>query len=273
MGSGDITNASKYIDLAVTECGRERCVSTKKIDFTPKDYHMFHFIEFGKGVFESGEKQYKLQRGALFYIPPRSAPSYYPDEKDPWTYLWVGFKGEKSDALLNECGISNISPVMSFSDSSAVERCFYGIFNSYQGKRAFNLETLSYMYRMFHLMITLKPAKSEKTDVSQKSSHVEEAKQFIANNYQFSITVSDIARSLSLTPNYLANIFTEKTGESPKQYLTKYRMMRAQHLLQSSNYKVKEIAARVGFENQMHFSAEFRKFCGMSPIEYAKNAK
>lgn len=105
-----------------------------------------------------------------------------------------------------------------------------------------------------------------------KAGHVHEAKQFISNNYQFPITVQDIADSLGLTPNYLANIFKEQFNTTPKQYLIQYRISRACYLLTGAKISIKNVAQMVGYKNQLHFSAEFKRIKKMSPLEYkAKN--
>jgi AraC-like DNA-binding protein len=34
------------------------------------------------------------------------------------------------------------------------------------------------------------------------------------------------------------------------------------------NYKIKDVAKKVGYKNQLHFSNEFKKFYGVSPKNY-----
>ena len=53
-----------------------------------------------------------------------------------------------------------------------------------------------------------------------------------------------------------------------KRYLTKVRMTQALSLLQSGKMKVKDVAEAVGYPNQLHFSNEFKKYFGKSPISY-----
>jgi AraC-like DNA-binding protein len=50
--------------------------------------------------------------------------------------------------------------------------------------------------------------------------------------------------------------FKEQTGCSPRDYLHLLRIHRACQLLRNSPPHVKEIAARLGYQDQFHFSAE-----------------
>ena len=45
-------------------------------------------------------------------------------------------------------------------------------------------------------------------------------------------------------------------------------MDQAAKLLDAHTFSVKEVAARVGYENPLNFSTEFRKWFGISPRSY-----
>ena len=86
-------NAAKYLELNIQETGRETCVPDKAFTFTPKTYHLFHYVISGKGFLTYKEKEYILKAGDFFYIAPGDKPYYRPDPSDPWTYEWVGIGG------------------------------------------------------------------------------------------------------------------------------------------------------------------------------------
>lgn len=48
------------------------------------------------------------------------------------------------------------------------------------------------------------------------------------------------------------------------------RMTKALTLLQSGQFSIKTVSEMVGFKNQLHFSNEFKKYYGSSPINYLK---
>lgn len=260
----DCVDASKYGDLSILECGKEKCVPDKKFTYTPKRYHMFHYCLSGKGYFERNGKKYEVRRGSGFYIAPNDVPMYYPDSEDPWTYIWVGFDGLRARALLSASRISAEEPIFFDSKTSEMRDALISMYENYKLDGKAGLKCLGLLYEVFGV---LTEGYKEEEKISSQQMHIHEAVEFIHNNYGFAITVKDIADSLDISPNYLANIFAKELGKSPKQYLTEYRMERAKVLLSMGEYRVKQVAQMVGYANQLHFSSEFRKFYGTSPTE------
>lgn len=260
----DIT---KFTDLALFECGREKCIASKEICFTAKPYHLFHYVLFGKGWYELDGVLYELKKSKLFYIPPNVQPKYYPDKKDPWTYTWIAFDGLYADRLLKHSGISRENPIFSDSKDFKLFKYFMDISEQYAIKGSLDIKCLGLVYELFSEMITLSK-QEENFILNPKDGHIKEAKEFIMYNYQFQISVKDIADSLNITSNYLANIFSERLGYSPKHYLINYRIQKACSLLNTCEYKIGEISKMVGYNNQLHFSTEFKRIMKIPPSEY-----
>lgn len=262
-----IEDASQYVELSLQEAGREVCVPDKVFQFTPKKYHLFHYVETGKGTLEYKGVVYNLHAGQFFYIAPGDEPYYKPDPKDPWSYVWLGFAGSNAAKFLKMAGISPEHPV--YDDPDRRYKSFFeNIENENKSSGYFTLAALGYAYQLFGALAASAPARQ--TDIDTKRRHVESAKEFIYNNYAFDISADDIAKSVGISPNYLANIFRVVESSSPKKFLTKVRMEKAGLLLATDQYKVKEVAQMVSFRNQLHFSNAFRHYFGVSPSEYKK---
>lgn len=101
-------------------------------------------------------------------------------------------------------------------------------------------------------------------------SKIEAAVSFINNNYERNITLSDISRYVFLSRSYFAKAFKEIKGVSPIHYLLRIRVERAGELLVRTNRKVSDIAFGVGFSNQQRFNEIFKKYTGMTPLQYRK---
>ena len=67
-------------------------------------------------------------------------------------------------------------------------------------------------------------------------------------------------------------VFKAYTGMTPYQYCIHAKINRAKEILSSGESSVKEIAWRVGFDDQYYFSRLFKKKTGSSPSQWtAKN--
>jgi AraC-like DNA-binding protein len=265
-----IMDASSYLELNLKECGREICLPDKEFTYTPKSYHLFHYVASGKGTLVYGDKTYHLHRGDLFYFAPHDLPHYTPDHDDPWSYLWLGFDGTNVKAFLTLAGLSSENPVL-HDEEHRYKEFFDAIYNGYLAKGFLDLYCLGQAYALFGLLGE-KGHREEKA-LTLAEAHIKAAKEFVINNYQFALSVEDVANNVGVTPNYLANIFAEYEHSSPKKYLTQVRMENAALLLRSGSYKVNEVGKRCGYQNQLHFSSEFKKYYGASPLHYLKEGK
>jgi len=97
---------------------------------------------------------------------------------------------------------------------------------------------------------------------------VEGAKRYVREHFREPISLKQIARYVHVNSAYLSYLFKEVTGENYLQHLTACRMEEAARLLQDPVPKIYEIAERVGYHNAQHFSIVFKKYNGVTPLEY-----
>ncbi len=104
-----------------------------------------------------------------------------------------------------------------------------------------------------------------------KSYAVKRIINYMNDNYEHKISLDQIAHNMYLSPVYVSKIFKEETGESPINYLIRIRLDKAKGILeQKGSGSVKNIANEVGYEDVYHFSKLFKKYYGVSPLNYRK---
>lgn len=91
---------------------------------------------------------------------------------------------------------------------------------------------------------------------------------FIENHFNEKITLKDLAETINLSTAYFANSFKDTFHISPKQYILGIRLAKSQELLIQTDMSVKEIAEKVGFENENYFSEYFSKKIGISALKF-----
>ncbi len=266
MNEFDKLYLADFEELSLYECGKERCQPGKVIQLDIKDYHLFHYILAGSGTFIFEDKVYHLKKGDIFYIPPKMTAKYFPSNDNPWVYTWIGFGGTRADKYLKRMDISATNPIYHDNKENELKPLFNELAEKYMRTKYLNIETLAiFMNIMYKMMIA---GHRKEIMLTAKETHIKMTKQFIENNFQFKLKVTDIASALSISPNYLANIFKEELNSSPKEMLTNYRMMKAMQLLTETKKSIKDIALSVGYENALHFSAEFKRVKKVSPKLY-----
>lgn len=98
-----------------------------------------------------------------------------------------------------------------------------------------------------------------------------QAMAYIHEHYSEPIGREDLARHIGVSEGYLSRCFTQETGLSLIQYLTRYRIQRARQLLTTTDMTVTEIALEVGFSDSNYFSRVFRREVGVAPLVYRRN--
>ncbi|NJK54007.1 MAG: helix-turn-helix transcriptional regulator [Acaryochloris sp. RU_4_1] len=88
---------------------------------------------------------------------------------------------------------------------------------------------------------------------------------YIHEHLDQDLTVATLAAIAHLSPSYFSCLFKQSTGFSPHQYVIRCRIDLAQQLLRQEKQSIAEIAYRLGFTHQSHFSHHFKRLVGCSP--------
>jgi len=85
-------------------------------------------------------------------------------------------------------------------------------------------------------------------------------------------TLRDLGMQAGMSRSVFALRFKEVVGETPMQYLTRWRMLLACDRLEHAGDPVAIIAEALGYESESAFSAAFKRFMGCSPRQYCRAA-
>jgi two-component system response regulator YesN len=124
-----------------------------------------------------------------------------------------------------------------------------------------------------YLAIMLGLLSSQKIESHKSSCYsksIRDALQRIDQGFQNGINLGELAMELGLTPTYLCKLFKREVGVNFKEYLLEKQMTEAKRLLRTTNAKIYEIAASVGFNDQHYFSEVFKRNTSFTPLEYRK---
>lgn len=100
------------------------------------------------------------------------------------------------------------------------------------------------------------------------AGHANQMALFMSRHFHEPITAADIARQVSLHPNYAMTVFRETFGLSLIDYLTQQRIAHAQQLLIVGDAPIADVALESGFSTLSRFYTAFRRLCGTSPGHY-----
>jgi AraC-like DNA-binding protein len=110
-----------------------------------------------------------------------------------------------------------------------------------------------------------------KVDVASDSRRVLKVKNYISENYQHEIRLSDMASLAGMSASAFSRFFKLHTGRNLTDYIIDMRLGYASRQLVDSTDSIAEISYRCGFNNLSNFNRIFRKKKGCSPSEFREN--
>ncbi len=82
------------------------------------------------------------------------------------------------------------------------------------------------------------------------------------------LNVSALCSIAGVSALHLYEFFKQETGHTPINFLIHLRMQRARQLLGNGEFSVKDVAARVGYQDPLYFSRLFKRVNGVAPSAF-----
>ncbi len=257
---------ARQVDLSLYQCGREACAPGHAYGPAVRDHYLVHVVESGCGRFVSGGATYPVTAGQGFLIRPMERTFYQADDRDPWTYIWVGFHGTRVLPLLSRAGLRRGRPVFP-ADPAAVR----SILEAWQATPDDDTAAMGHLYLFLASLVrTGRPERPRRSD-DDGAALVERAVRFLQGAYSNPVRIGALASRLGIDRTSLFRLFRKHLGMSPQAYLHRFRMERADVLLQETDLPIAEIACSVGLESQAHFTRAFRRHRGCTPGAFRKD--
>lgn len=258
-------------DLCLVACGMEKCDPCQDSGVHVRDCYHLHVVRSGTGVLYAGGKTLHPHAGQFFLLKHNEKCQYIADKKDPWHYCWVTYCGADAKRLSQEIGFADGVYCMD-SDLAADE--FYQLVSRMHQYPEMNQTSdlrrkgilLEFIALALEATESSCPNRGRFREYSE-DVYVSRAVDFIHYNYA-TISVTDVVNFIGFNRSYFATIFRKKVGASPQEYIRQYRLNKSCILLSGTGLPIQEVAARVGYENQMSFARMFKKAYGVTPTEF-----
>lgn len=103
---------------------------------------------------------------------------------------------------------------------------------------------------------------------SHRASYLTAMKDLFDNHFEENYSLDDLEELYHISKYKLCREFKAAFGLSPLKYLNQKRIEIARHLLKTTSLKVHEVGSRVGIDNTNHFISLFKRFTGVTPLEF-----
>lgn len=100
------------------------------------------------------------------------------------------------------------------------------------------------------------------------NSLVKQVCLYVLENIDSGVSLKVLSEKLFVSSTHLSETFKHKTGISLVEYLTKVKLERAKKLIEEGELKIYEIANRLGYEDINYFNKLFKRYTGLTPVEF-----
>jgi len=221
----------------------------------------------GEGRIEYEGKTFLLKPGYLIAIDCQKY-HYYATEGERWHFRFLHFDGKSSFDYVNKINEERATPVyigMSFLRYYDEMAAYYGRIGQQEG-----LDIAVIMHKLMTHLIHLRQKEQFLYHYNSCQKEIEKSIAYIQNYYQQEITVEQLAEQSHLSKYYFIKVFKSYTGQTPYDYLLRFRLQQAQRLLMETEKSVEDIGRETGFGESKNFIACFKKKAGVTPLQFRK---
>lgn len=122
------------------------------------------------------------------------------------------------------------------------------------------------------LILTMRKIGSDR-DRPTVTDTVQKIMSCVKENYARELRLSELAKEYHYSLSGLSKKFTDEAGMGFSQYVQRIRIERSCHLLETTDLRISEVAAQVGYSNGKFFNQIFKEALGTTPREYRKARK
>lgn len=234
-------------------------------------FDKLYVILEGQGTVNLGGMRIRLRDGQCLYAPAGSGmPVAGPGLCEMTGYVLL---------FRNELCAAEVGPTtaegMLFSPGEIRVRSFApvaeaaaGLYDRRNGKAV--AEWLRLQIEFYGLLLYLKEAEPADAQREHTDEAVDRTIGYMMEHFRDPLTVAQLARMAGMERWAYSAAFVARTGRKPLDYLADLRIGSAKRLLLHSTDRVREIALQVGFSDEYYFNRRFKRWTGVTPMQYVR---
>ncbi|MEO1260477.1 MAG: helix-turn-helix domain-containing protein [Bacteroidota bacterium] len=99
---------------------------------------------------------------------------------------------------------------------------------------------------------------------------IKEVQIYIEENFEEKLSVDGLAKKFAISNRNFIRRFKKATQNTPFEYIQRVKVEVAKKSFESSTLNINEVMYNVGYNDEKAFRKTFKKYTGLSPLEYRK---
>ncbi|MBN2651247.1 MAG: AraC family transcriptional regulator [Spirochaetales bacterium] len=242
----------------------------KHTDFRPEGLSGWTILFTTKGAASFGlDESFSLVPQRIVVIPPDLQHYYKLNKATGWIHYWAVI--DKSDRLASlfaslECGrVSLLEMAPGF--YREIKYYFRQLMRLDSSQHVFSMKKSNLLENIILSIVSA----IDTTMLVTGDARIDQTIFFLKNaDLSSCINSSELAYRVCLSESRFIHLFTSVMGVSPQNYIEQLACQRAEQLLAARIVVPKQLPALFGYSDYRYFSKVFKKYYGMTPLEYLK---
>jgi AraC-like DNA-binding protein len=217
----------------------------------------------GSMLFVQDGRKYQVMPGEVYLVHLDRNNEFTTGPEKQCHRLACVLTGKSLNSLLHATGLFECD-VIKLQPDSPVEQLMRDCLDEFKQMRPKFRRRASLL--SYELLLEL----SANLEHTHGSELLNRAIEIMEHHLSQRLTLKRLAELLGSSRSSLNRSFQARFQESPINYFIRLKIEAAKSLLAHTGLRIQEIARRVGYDNPLYFSSEFKKRVGQSPRQYRK---
>lgn len=261
------------IKFTLSDFHRQKVIKPFPLHYHNKNSFEIHYIKSGNGIAILDDKSIEIGKGSFFTTGPFLIHGQIPNKNEVIEKYSLHFyvddqntKNHLSDLIKN--------PYLTGKISSEFEQLITKIETEFTNKLFGYQTVISESLKMMLILLVRNFINAKNTTDVVKDNPLNdillEIEDALANDFK-NITLKSLAEKLFISERKLQRILMDNYNKNFNTMKVEARMYYAENQLLHTDNQISEISDEVGYSSCEHFSYTFKKFFGVTPIQYRKN--
>ncbi|MBO5166166.1 MAG: helix-turn-helix domain-containing protein [Lachnospiraceae bacterium] len=232
------------------------------------DSYLFFIVTEGSGTVTIQGEAFPVKAGDCVWLNCLTPYSHKSNLHDPWTLKWVHFNGFQLPSFYQLYIEKGGLPVYTPLSLTAYTELLQTIYRLHQTPEALT-DLLSHKHLTDLITLIFADAfhKDTATAIPQKFLDIRE---YIETNYTDKLTLDLLAEQFFISKYHLHREYQKLFGTTITNAISIKRLSHAKSLLRFSGESIESIALTCGFQTASYFIKVFKKYEGLTPLEYRR---
>lgn len=234
------------------------------MQFHLHDHYQLHYIMGGKGCYEieKGEKIDAAEGNFFVIFPEEPHRVVLESTRKPLVEYLIGCHFDGDCSFMEEFFNKELRRVRVLKEMKISRQFFEGIRHRILSQD--KLVCQSAFLNLFSRICGIHSSFGQMT----YSTLIEDALVILQERVEDALDLDELCRELSVSKCHFIRNFKKYTGLPPMRYFMGLKIETAKVMLAQSDIPLKQIADRLAFADEFHFSKRFKKVAGRSPSEF-----